>query len=113
MLSILVEHLHALKGHIGIELGDDLHRRMHGQHRHTGVDGLNVAVCHIARHSSAAALVDLSCQITSFSANSLRIYAMTSADASEEPDFPRAPVYLKMPVPWLIRVLLRRSHVSA
>ena len=50
---------HALIGHVAVQLTHRLKGSVHGQHRHTGIDGVNVPVCHEAGHSAAAAGVHL------------------------------------------------------
>ena len=41
-LLILVEDLHALVGHVGIQLGNQLHGSVHAQHGNTQVNGVRV-----------------------------------------------------------------------
>ena len=76
-LSVGVQGLHGLVGHVAVQLGRGLKGRVHGEHGHPGVDGVNVPVGHVAGHGAAAA----------------------SAEASEAPDLPRAPVYLLRQTP--------------
>ena len=56
--SVLIERTKALVGHIQVELGDYLERRVHGKHRHARVHGVDIAVGKIHRHRAAAALIE-------------------------------------------------------
>ena len=53
------------------------------------------------------------CQTTSARSSTPRTYATSSAEASEAPDLPRAPVYLHRPMPQFTRALFRFSYTSA
>lgn len=58
-LSVGVQGLPGLVGHVAVQLGRGLKGRVHGEHGHPGVDGVNVSVGHVAGHGAAAALVRL------------------------------------------------------
>ena len=58
-LILLEENLHALIGHVAVQLCDRLIRRVHGQDRNTCVKRVDVALGHILCNRSAAACVGL------------------------------------------------------
>ena len=102
-LSVGVQGLHGLVGHVAVQLGRGLKGRVHGEHGHPGVDGVNVPVGHVAGTVPPPPWSVLpssaSCQITWFSSKIRRTFPTTSAEASEAPDLPRAPVYLLRQTP--------------
>ena len=46
-------------GHIAVQFTNCLKGGMHGQNRDTGIQSVNITLCHISCHSSAAASVHL------------------------------------------------------
>ena len=84
-ISVAVCRQNSLVSHVAVELRNDFKRGVHAQHRHAGIDGVDVAVCHVLGNGAAAALVDLS--------------HLGSADASLVEDLPLAPVYLQIAMP--------------
>ena len=102
-LPIQIEALHALIGHVAVELTDGLVRGVHGEDGNAGIDGVDVAVGHEERHGAAAALIHLA-QLRhlpddAISAKIFRRVPTTSAEASLLPDLPPRPVNLQMPMP--------------
>ena len=58
-LLLVEERLEALVGHVDIELGDNLKRCVHGEHRHTDVEHVDIEVRDELCDRAAAALIDL------------------------------------------------------
>ena len=55
LFFVLVENLHSLLRHIAVQLGNHFNGSVHGEHRDASVQGQDISVGHILRHSTAAA----------------------------------------------------------
>ena len=55
----MIERLHCLISHVAVKLGNQFKGGMHAHYRHTGIDSLNVAICHVLCDGTAAALATI------------------------------------------------------
>ena len=103
-LLLVEERLEALVGHVDIELGDNLKRCVHGEHRHTDVEHVDIEVRDELCDRAAAALIDLA-ELADLPKHACIV--KRAADFGDElcvrvPPLPCAPVYLAMPRPPLM-----------
>ena len=103
MILCQINRLAGQHGFVAVQLGDQLQRRVHAEHRHARVHGDDIPVGHVGRHGAAAALIYLA-QRRDLPDDARLVQrgadlTHSLGGASDAPPLPREPVYLQMATP--------------